>query len=494
MAVASGCLLCWFAGCKPAPPEAPPNDYNVVLISVDTLRADRLNCYGYEDRQVSPHIDRLAEDGLLFENHITSSPWTIPAHLSMLTSLYPSAHHVLRSFSEMKDDLSGGARVHGLPSARTTLAEVLQERGFRTAAFTGGGPMDPRIGFGQGFDQYDTSMFKLNSTNTEAMFQWVREHAKERFFLFWHCFEVHGPYVNTDFLDEVLPEERAGRVHWEIEKLARSLQYRTPTMQEHRAEHLEFYRLLTRHEAYTREVCEALYAGGIRSADQWLGNLIALLKEQGVYGRTLIIFTSDHGEEFSERVDDFFYNRHGHTLYDELVRVPLIIKLPDQAHAGTRIADQVRIIDLMPTVLDVLGIKLRKSEMQGVSLRPLWEHPGDEEQRLAVSEALSQLNEKKSVRTGRYKYIVTIDEDTVRRHGRRYMPKEPEQRELYDLQEDPGERHNLLDSASGSDAARLAESLEEHLRQHVRTAGPAADIVELDEATMESLRALGYVE
>ncbi|UCF34239.1 MAG: sulfatase, partial [Phycisphaerales bacterium] len=450
MAIAgAACLLLCPIGCKRPPPEPPANDYNVVFISFDTLRADRLNCYGYQDRRVSPNIDALAAEGILFENHITSSPWTTPAHLSMLTSLYPSAHGVLRSFSEIKDDLTTGATVQGLPSVRTTLAEVLKDRGFQTAAFTGGGTMDPKIGFAQGFEHYDISMFKLNTMNTEAMFRWIREHADERFFLFWHCFEVHGPYVNTDFLKEVLPAEKATRVSEELKKLARPLRWHTPTMEEHQAKHLDFRRLLNREEAYTREVCEALYAGGVRSADRWLGALIARLRRLGLYDRTLIIFTSDHGEEFAERREDYFYNRHGHTLYEEMVKVPLIIKLPDQAHAGSRIATQVRIIDLMPTVLDVLGIRLRKSEMQGLSLRPLWEEPAKQEDRLAVSEALSQLDEKKSVRTDRYKYIVTSDEYTVRRHGRKYLPEEPHEKELYDLRRDPSERVNLLESSQG---------------------------------------------
>jgi hypothetical protein len=144
-------------------PDPSRERYNVVLVSIDTLRADRLGCYGYNRRPTSPVIDSLAEESVLFENYIASAPWTTPSHLSLFTSLYPSSHGVMTSFTEMWDGLEfGGTSYHKLPGSRVTLAEALAEKGFATAAFTGGGPMDPAIGFDQGFEVYDTSMFKLD--------------------------------------------------------------------------------------------------------------------------------------------------------------------------------------------------------------------------------------------------------------------------------------------------------------------------------------------
>ncbi|UCG31655.1 MAG: sulfatase-like hydrolase/transferase [Phycisphaerales bacterium] len=494
VALVAVCPFCWMTGCKPEMPPEPPRDYNVVLVSIDTLRADRLNCHGYREREVSPDIDALAGDGVLFENYIAASPWTTPAHLSLLTSLSPSAHRVLRCFEELRNDLSVRGTMDGLPDVRTTLAKVLRDEGYRTAAFTGGGTMDEAIGFGQGFELYDQSMFKLNSLNTEAMFRWIRERGDEQFFLFWHSFEVHAPYTRPHFLSEVLPGATATQISEEIRELARPLRWRTPDFQEHDAMNIRHANVLQRHDAYTPEVSEALYTGGIREADRWLGRLIGLLRALGLYDRKLIVFTSDHGEEFADRTPHDFYNRHGHTVYDEMVRVPLILKLPNQQYAGTRVANQARKIDVMPTILDVLGVRLAESQMQGVSLRAMWVSPAQQEERLAVTEALARRNEKKSVRTGRYKLLFSIDEQTVIWHGRRHMPKTAKRLELYDLKTDPHEQRDIMVSHNAEAMAPMVDSLKGYLREHVRVDGPAARQVRLDEATITDLRALGYVE
>ena len=189
----------------PAAPGGPPN---LILISIDTLRADRLNAYGYDLRTVSPHIDALAADGILFENAITTSPWTTPAHVSLLTSLQPTSHGVVTPFAELREGLKGGGRFIRLPDSRTTLAEVLRESGFATAAFTGGVTLDPRIGFDQGFERYDTSMKKLGPASVGTLLEWIEGHGSQPFFLFWHTFEVHAPYLDTTFLGDVLPPRR----------------------------------------------------------------------------------------------------------------------------------------------------------------------------------------------------------------------------------------------------------------------------------------------
>ena len=482
------------ASCAKEQIQAPPSAYGVILISVDTLRADRLNCYGYQARKVSPHIDALAADGILFENHVTTSPWTTPAHLSMLTSLYPSAHGVTQTLSELQQGLWQGAKFNRLPAARTTLAEVLQDSGYATAAFTGGATVDPRIGFGQGFERYDTSMFKLGRANMQAMYDWVRQQHHSSFFLFWHNFEVHAPYVQTCFLNEVLPAETAASLSDELGAIARTLVAQVPGPDQRHSIHSRIYELLREKEAYTLQVCEALYLGGIRSLDDWLGDFMQLLVELDLYDRCLIILTSDHGEEFADHSPSKIYSKHGHTLYEELLKVPLIIKLPHQQYAGSRVKSVVRMIDIMPTVLDVLEIEAVGGQMQGTSLRPLWERqPGRQEDRLAVSEALCLDREKKSVRAGRYKYIISMGPGTLQEHGRGYIPEQIIADELYDLQHDPAEKVNLLRPPPNAELARLAEPLEQHLREHVRVSGPAAEQVQLDAETIESLKALGYI-
>jgi arylsulfatase A-like enzyme len=472
-------------------PTSPGYDYNVILISSDTPRADRLNCYGYRDREVSPNIDALAADGVLFENHIAASSWMKPAHMSMLTSLYPSAHRVVESFSELESDLREGVIKNALPEGRGTLADILHDDGLTTAAFTAGGVMDPRIGFGQGFDLYDTSMFKLNPLNMEAIYAWTRRQGARRFFLFLHTFEVHVPYLEGVFLDQVLEPVRAQELREALASMARLVRWRERSLEQRQVTHRDYQELLMERGCYTREVCDALYVGSIRSAEHWLGEFVRLLRQLDLYDDTPIVFTSDHGEEFADHDPGSFCNKHGQSLYEETVRVPLIIKLPGQPYAGTRVSAQVRMIDIMPTVLDVLGIKSRTAEIQGTSLRPLWENTGERGNRIAVSEALNRPYEAKSVRTGRHKYIVTIDDVTVALHGRGHIPAKWRGEELYDLHGDPGERRNLLDGSQSEEIGSMVNALQRRLREHVRVGGPPAEQVRLDTETVENLKALG---
>ena len=494
--VAAGLLL--ITACRPAEEPSPPPDVNVVLISVDTLRADRLNCYGYEKREVSPNVDALAADGILFENFITSSPWTTPAHLTMLTSLYPTTHGVTQPIEELKDSLLEGKEFtfNSLPDSRVTLAEVLKACGYATGAFTGGGTLDPRIGFGQGFDHYEISMYKLHGSNMRDMYEWVGRHAEQPFFLFWHTYEVHAPYLESTFLDEVLPPDAAAEAGRFLRVSAGVGDQRSRKADEHEDTIRRCKEFLRSRHAFTAEVTGALYDGGIRSFDDWLGRFVQELRSRGLYEGALIILTSDHGEEFGEHNPQCIYQNHGHSVYEEMIRVPLIIKLPDQRHGGTRVGSAVRMIDVMPTVLDMLGIQRRPKDMQGLSLRSLWEKPETQEDRLAITEALIQMSEKKAVRTGRYKFIYSLDADTVAQHGRSYMPKTLRLKdvELYDLDIDSAEKTNLLRFSPSLKIAKLAATLERHLRDFVAEAHGRADTVELDEETVRNLKALGYLE
>lgn len=474
------------AGCREEPrpsAEAPPGA--VVLISIDTLRADRLNAYGYRARTLSPHIDALARDGILFENHVAAAPWTTPSHLSLLTSLYPSAHGVTGSFRDEATELAQGRDFEKLPESTVTLAEALAARGFATGAFTGGVTMDPKIGFGQGFSVYDTSMYKLSGENMEAMADWVRTQGQRRFFLFWHNFEVHAPYLETHFLPEVLPPAKVRKVRELLGPLEERV-LKGRAIGKGAADDLAALGVLT------EPVCEALYVGGIRSVDRWLGRFVDLLREQGIYDRALIVLTSDHGEEMAERGPDRVYDQHGHTLYEELVHVPLIVKLPGQRHAGARVSEVTRAVDVMPTILDLLGYAGDVPAMQGTSLRPAWE--GSDSVRIAYAESLGIPAEAKALRTDRYKYIVSIAAADVAEHGRRYIPPAPAAVELYDLKEDPGERMNLLASPRAGQLAALSDMLDERLRRHVASQRGQAEKVQLDQETVDKLRALGYVQ
>jgi len=490
--VAAGYLLT--SGCRPTGDPPPTPEFNVILISIDTLRADHLNCYGYEKRKVSRYIDALAADGILFENCITSSPWTTPAHLTMFTSLYPTVHGVTQTIQELEAALQQDSKFNRLPDSRVTLAEILKAGGYPTGAFTGGGTMDPRIGFDQGFDRYASTMYKLHSLNMREMNEWIDEHSEQPFFLFWHNFEVHAPYLQGTYLDEVLPPDTAAKVREFLHEEGRTRKYHNLTADESKAIVARAEQFLRRQKAYQAEVCVALYDGGIKSMDTWFGKLMGKLRRRDLYDRSLIILISDHGEEFGDHRKVAFYGAHGYSVYEEMVRVPLIIKLPHQQFAGTRVTSTVRTVDLMPTILDVLRIHRGPKDMQGLSLRPLWEQPERPQDRLAISEALACMLEKKAVRTERYKFIYSLDVDTVARHGRNYLPKQLEDTELYDLRADPEESTNLLESPPSREISELATTLEQHLREFAKQRRGKPDTVELDEETIDSLRALGYLD
>ena len=453
----------------------------VVLVSFDTLRADRLGCYGYEAHVLTPHTDALARDGILFENHVSAAPWTVPAHVSLLTSLWPSSHGVTGSLRELREDESS---YHVLSKARTTLAELLLARGYQTAAFTAGDTLDPRFGYGQGFATYDTSMLKLREENVGAMLEWVAAHREQPFFLFWHTFEAHAPYLGTRFLEDALPPPRAAEVREAVERYGDKL--RRGEAQAGKFEHV-----LERRDAFTPEVTEALYRGAIADADEWLGRVVAELRRLDLYDRSLVVFTSDHGEEFRDHSEDAFYNAHGHSVWKEMVRVPLIVKLPGEEAAARRVSALSRGVDVMPTVLDVVRVA-GSPEMQGVSLRPLWETE-DPAPRVAFVESLESLDEEKAIQTHRYKYLLRIDADSVAREGRAHIPTTAQWRGLYDLREDPDERVNLLEGSPPPAAEAQAADLDRALRDHIAAQHPDSQPASLDPEMIERLRALGYV-
>jgi len=435
LAVCAGLL--GLMACEPGGRAVPPGPTPLVLISIDTLRADRLGCYGYEKRTVSPHIDALAEDGILFENHISAAPWTIPAHISLLTSLWPSNHGVTASLVEIRDN-EGAYPV--LSESRTTLAEILGAHGYSTAAFTAGDTLDPGFGYGQGFSIYRTNMFKLHEEPMREMGQWVADHGEQPFFVFWHTFESHAPYLGTRFLDEVLPEERAADVREAVERYGKKL--RRGEVQPGR-----FKSILVRRNVFELPVLEALYVGAVADTDRWVGHFLEKLRTLGLYERALIVLTSDHGEEFGDRSPDAFYDAHGHSLWREMVRV----------------------------------------------LRPLWEAPGSETRTVFI-EALEELGEEKAIQAGRYKYLVRIGAESVARRGRVFIPLSPEWQGLYDLEDDPGETVNLLEGPTKAEHERRVSELDRTLREHMAAQRPDSRTETIDPATVERLQRLGYVE
>ena len=430
---------------------------NLLLVSIDTLRADHLGAYGYA-LPTSPTIDaRLADEGVTFTDVYSQSPKTTPSHMTLFTSLYPSVHGV-----ELWEN---GRPAHVLNPAVHTLAEVLKNAGYATAAFTGGAQIDPARGFDQGFDLYT-----VGGQRRRAL-RWLGRHRWERFFVFYHTYDVHDPYLPPDEYIRLFDPDYRGRVLDAVHRLRAQGE-----MSEAAWEGISrrFWDSVDRDDPRDVAFVERLYDAGIRRMDaETIRPLLDRLDQLGLARDTLVVFTSDHGEAFGE---------HGHFQHDDLyagtLHVPLVLRWPGRLPAGLRIGSRVRLIDVMPTILELLGVSAPPS-LQGHSLTPLlhdaYTGPGAEG---AVSE-----------------YSDARVYESLRRGGLSYIVDGPEER-LFDLLRDPGEQQNVLANRPAEAAAMRAalEGWRRNCRALVPLLGPRDGTIAPSEETARRLRALGYLE
>ncbi len=484
IAVAIGaCILFTFHARRPGRPS-------VILVSIDTLRADHLHCYDY-GRETSPFLDSMARDGIRFQDAIVQANWTLPSHVSMLTSLYPAVHGVQRESDKMGPLL-------------ITMAEILKGAGYSTAAFTDGGVLSADFGFGQGFDFYDDHS-KAREKNKRAL-HWIEEHRKRPFFLFYHTYDVHFPYVHhpkpRTFMSEAEMKNIAARINAgnytltdeEFEKAVllwctvkgfyRMIE--PAALDKFKPEMRKFFKerwpRMASFDESLRYLVDA-YDGGISSFDSRLKGLWELICKMGVDKNTVLIVTSDHGESFLEHGD----LGHPELLYDEIMRVPLIIMGPMLPRKGVTVRRQAMSIDILPTVLDLLKLK-PDPHLQGESLMPLIGGMESGSPRPAYSDAL----EIDAVRTGAWKFIQRAEGGAGRKPTLATVPQ------LFNLEKDPAEKTDL----SGQDVAtrgmlekQLHEWRAENERLRVKLGlDKAAEKVTLDKRTIEELRALGYLQ
>ena len=435
--LALGSLVLWSCGSQPASHDRPA--YNVILISIDTLRSDHLGAYGYP-RPTSPSVDSFAADSVLFSEAIAQAPSTLHSHASILSSLLPQQHRA-----------SWAARTR-LDEEAVTLPEVMREHGYRTAAFTGGGQMAQIFGLDQGFESYVEPGAQLFSETVEHGIKWMEQVAGEPFFLFLHNYEVHHPYEPAQEYRDLLGVHYDGDLGPDITK---------ELLQDIRAGDVDF-------DQEDLDYVIGLYDAEIRSMDDGFAQLVEYLKYRELYDRTLIVFTSDHGEEFNEHG---VVGWHSHTLYDELLRVPMIVKYPGNGWGGTVIDDQVRGIDVAPTILGFLELPIPK-EFVGADLGPLVSGAA-----MPALDAVSRIDrvvqrERSSIRTREWK-LAGLDK----------------RRSLFNLIDDPAE----LWDRSLKDAAVAAE-LETRLENLIAAREPHdPPEVAPTEATLEELRNLGYL-
>jgi arylsulfatase A-like enzyme len=411
---------------------------SVILISLDTLRADHLGCYGYS-RPTSPHLDAFAARNVRFEHAIAQAPWTRPSHRAMLSGLYPS------------EKTQGPERFLAVP---------FWLAGYRTAAVTAGGQVDSRFGFGAGFEAYRVEHWV---ESPERLVEGLASSSPEPFFLFLHTFAIHEPYTDTRFTVGMPPGRVGDRFTKALEqRLGQSIQ------------------------PEERRYAEALYDGGIAYTDERLGRFFAAAERAGWLERAIVVVTSDHGEQFWEHGNW----GHGQTLYDHQLRVPLIVSLPGalrrslgEAGSGKRVvAEQVRLVDLYPTLLELTGLP-RPRLLAGRSLRPLLAgEPQSPVEAFAENVNIRPV-ERKGLRTQRYKFVLTFP--------RRAMVGGPQEYQLFDLRADPGEQTNLAKAHP-----ELVQSFLKRLLQH--HGGELNDYEEevpedVDPELRKRLQALGYL-
>lgn len=464
VAVLCGVIWVVLTGCAQPRDEIPSEPVELqgaILVLLDTVRADHLFCYGY-DRPTSPNMDRLAREGVRFEQVVANSPWTLPSVAALLAGEYPE-----RVF---KDRLT------------KSLVERFTVEGVVTAAVTEGGYVSRAFGMDRGFGHYteEEGVVQLlrpgqqrdpNATggveNTFARARdWLRLHKTDRFFLFIHTYEPHSPYTNHDFASG-MDAGAIGPVFGTNNVIPR-LQTGELTLSERELEYVM-----------------ALYDGDILNADRHLGAFLAYLEEIGLDDRTLVVVTSDHGEEMHDnyptRTGD-----HGHSLQDPLLLVPLIMRDPTRSWAVRTVPSQVRLIDVMPTIADLLRVPL-SDDIDGSSLVPLLEG-AEKDDRMALAGQNRFGPRRIGIRHLGLKYISTIGPPM----GGRPLIPEPAERQLYDLRADPGEMRNLV--AQRPEMARMLEA--EMERHHGQLSGMVdpGPLDGIDPAVVERLRSLGYVQ
>jgi choline-sulfatase len=398
---------------------------NLLLVTLDTTRADRIHAYGFDGIE-TPNLDRLAREGVLFEQAVAPAPLTLPAHSSIFTGRFPPAH---------------GVRDNGgffLADSETTIAERLQARGFTTGGFVGAYVLDRKWGIAQGFQTYfdDFDLTKYQSLSlgsvdrpgnevADKALAWLDKAAGSRFFGWVHFYDAHSPYDPP--------------------------------------------------EPFKSRYANRPYIGEIAFVDSQLGRLLAFLDDRNLARNTVVVVMGDHGESLGEHGE----GTHGFFVYQATMHVPLLIRAPYDAMAGRRVTDTVRSIDVLPTALELLGIK-PSDRLEGTSVVPLMTGAKKELGLAAYSEAVYPRlhfgwSDLRALTAGRYKYVAA--------------PRP----ELYDLQQDPKETTNIY-----SERQALGDRLNQELvaleRRMSASSPPAAPKgAEVDPEARERLAALGYV-
>ena len=440
---------------------------NVLLIGVDTLRADHVGCLGYM-KDTTPTLDRLARGGVLCTRTMSTSGWTLPAVTSVMTSLYPEVHQTYTYKSRLGEEV-------------TTLAEILETNGYATVGVVSNPAIHSGYGLAAGFDLYDDFTVSLDSgldifeaheealndqqlvgtgelvTRTAA--RWLEQRSDEPFFMFVFYIDPHYDYIPPAPFDHMFDPSYEGNINGrDIRKEPRHSQCPPARDLQH---------LL------------ALYDGELRYTDGCVAELLQTFGKSGLLDNTLVILFGDHGDEFYEHGK----TAHDRTLYEEIIHVPLLFWWPDRLPAGRRVEALTSLVDIMPTVLDYLGLR-PKGSLQGLSLRPLLEGKTNELHDTVWAE-LRTWTHLQALMGDHDKLVRNVGEDAW---------------ELYDLSHDPREQTNLYHQSSAAEVRRALKVQWDKRTQDNQNIsnqlvhGTSPPEVPVSEQQLRQLKTLGYVQ
>lgn len=425
-----------------------PRPDHIFILIIDALRPDRLGCYGHPE-EISPHIDALARRGLIFEKAYSTAPWTKPSVASLFTSLYPNVHQTIGQFDV-------------LPENALTLAERLKAKGYFTGFFNGGNPLLHEFNYDQGFDYYSFSDSLDSRIVVQNFSSFLDQVEGKNIFAYIHLNDTHLPYHLNDFNADLARAsfEDLQPGHLNRDRIRRSLARRE---------------LSDTDKAYLI----SLYEAQVRYADEKVGELIATLEKRGMVDRSMILLTSDHGEELWDH-DNF---EHGHSLYEELLRVPLILTGPGLE--PRKIKSRVRHVDLLPTILEAVDPASKTGKIAGVSFLRYLEKDG--EKRPVFACGTLHGDEKYGLIWEDDKLILNTGQHQGKRHLIGWHSRD--KIELYNLETDPGEKNNLR-FLKPKEVARMLKRMARFLKpEQVLVPTKRA----IDKWTEERLRALGYL-
>lgn len=441
---------------------------NVLLIGVETLRADHVGCLGYR-RNTTPTLDKLAKEGAVFSRAIATSSWTKPAVMSVFTSLYPAIHKVTDFHKKLSEKIN-------------TLAEMLKENGYITAAFVCSPNLDSCYGFSRGFNLYDdfsvqlSLLFNLfgynniavqdiyneavtNETVNRVALRWLQENHDKPFFMFVFYFDPHHDYIPPPPFDTVFDPNYKGSI--DGRGIIHQPRKSTPPSQRD-LDHII-----------------ALYDGEILYTDRCISDLLEKFRQYGILDKTLVIVFGDHGDEFYEHGT----TGHGHTLYNELIHIPLILRWPEEIPQNKRINTLVSQVDIMPTILDYLDIKYNRL-MQGRNLRCLIEGKKDRLHDVVYAE-VSRHSDK-------------VFTSAISNQNKCILDLNTGNKQFFDLSTDPSEQKNIYNMRSSNGPVALASCVTQWLANNARLASQLCNDVnlqevELDEDRLKRLKSLGYL-